>query len=146
MNGSFTKFEGSLALDPTDVTQSSVKLELDLTSVQLTPDQIIQSIFVQTALAHLRQQKTSFVSETIQRVKGQSFLITGMYTWQGKSKRTTVPVEIVRASPTLSEIRLLLNGKAKDGDSPPELSQLGGLSANGSKGWAEGTFVFTNNK
>lgn len=68
-----------------------------------------------------------------------------MYTWQGKSKRTTVPVEIVRASPSLSEIRLLLNGKANDGDSPPELSQLGGLNAAGSKGWAKGTFVFTNN-
>jgi polyisoprenoid-binding protein YceI len=145
MNGAFTSFRGKLLLDPKDVTKSKVDLSLDLRSAQLLPDQILQAVFLQTAVAHLKQPETSFVSERIEPYKGKMYLIHGIYTWQGKQKRATVPVEILQAAPHRSEVRLALSGTAKDGETPPELKQLGNFTPAGSKGWAKATFVFTSN-
>ena len=145
MNGSFSKFNGALLLDPKEVTRSKINLSLDLRSAQLLPDQIIQSIFLQTAIAHLKQPEATFVSERIEPTGGKKYLIHGVYTWQGKSKRTAVPVEIVAASPSRSEVRVHMSGQAKEGETPQELQKLGGISASGSKGWAKGTFIFASN-
>lgn len=145
MSGSFSKFNGTLLLDPQEVTNSKVNLSLDLRSAQLLPDQIIQTIFLQTAIAHLKQPESTFISERIESLGGKRYLMHGVYTWQGKSKRTSVPVEIVSASPYRSEVRVHMSGQAKEGEPPKELQKLGGLSASGSKGWAKGTFIFTSN-
>jgi polyisoprenoid-binding protein YceI len=142
MNGAFTKFGGHIVLDLEDVTRSQVSLSLDLRSAQLSPDQILQAVFLQTAVAHLRPPETSFVSKLIERKKEKTYLVHGAYQWQGKTRNTTVPVQIIQVTPSRAEVRVLMNGAAKPGESPDELRALGDISLVGTKGWAKGTFVF----
>jgi len=139
MNGEFTRFSGKLVLNPTNVEDSTVSLMLDLRSLQLPPDQLIQTIFAQTALAQVKQPEPIFTSDSISRISGSRYSVAGMYTWQGKKKPTQFPIEILKASQSESIIKVALNGDTKNKDAPPE---LGGMEIAGSRGWAKGVLVF----
>ena len=139
--GSFTDFKGTLQLDPERLERSLVQLTLNLHSAQLRPDQILQNVFLQTALSRVEPPTTTFKSTSIRKERGDTFVVTGSYTWMGKSKTVTVPIRLVRSSATSTEIQLLLNGTLKDKEAPPEL-QAFAPDAKGSKGWAKATLVF----
>jgi polyisoprenoid-binding protein YceI len=141
LNGSFTDFKGTLQLDPENLERSLVQLTLNIQSAQLRPDQILQNIFLQTALSRVDPPTTTFKSTSIRKDRGDTFLVTGAYTWMGKSKTTSIPIRLVRSSASSTEIQLLLNGTLKDKEAPQELQALA-PDAKGSKGWAKATLVF----
>jgi polyisoprenoid-binding protein YceI len=141
MNGAFKDFKGLLALDPDRLERSFVQVSLNLQSAQLSPDQILQAVFLQTALARVNPPTTIFKSTSITKDRGDSYLVTGTYTWMGKSKMADVPIRIVSASPLKTEVRILLNGVLHEKNAPRELSTLAPGSA-GSKGWAKAILVF----
>ena len=141
MQGSFKDFSGELLLNPTKIESSKIKLSLNLASAQLPPDQLLQAIFLQTALARFKQHSGTFESTSIEKIRDNTYLVTGNYTWMKRTKRTTLPVQIIRASPAVTEIKLLLDGAVQAKDLQPETAQLApGLQ--GSKGWAQATLVF----
>jgi polyisoprenoid-binding protein YceI len=141
MKGAFKEFKGTLALDLNQLERSLVNVTLNLQSAQLSPDQILQAVFLQTALANVNPPTTTFKSTSITRGKGDTYLVTGTYTWMGKTKMTSVPIRIVKSSPLKTEIRLLLNGALQEKDAPQQLSAIAPGAA-GSKGWAKATLVF----
>jgi len=145
MNGAFNDFQGSLLLDPDHLERSSVQLTLDLQSAELRPDQILQMVFLQTALSQIQPSTTSFKSTSITRQQGDTYLVTGLYIWMGRSKSASVPIKLVKSNLQTTEIRLALNGTLKDKDAPKELKEVA-PDAKGSSGWAKGTLVFLREK
>jgi polyisoprenoid-binding protein YceI len=141
MQGALKDFKGTLSLDLDQLERSFVKMTLNLQSAQLSPDQILQAVFLQTALAHVNPPSTTFESTSIAKGKGDTYLLSGMYTWMGKRKSATVPIRIMSASPTKTEIRLLLSGVLQEKEAPRELAAIAPGSA-GSKGWAKANLVF----
>ncbi len=141
MQGALKDFKGTLSLDLEQLERSFVKMTLNLQSAQLSPDQILQAMFLQTALAHVNPPTTTFESTSISKGKADTYLLSGMYTWMNKRKNATVPIRILSASPTKTEIRLLLSGVLQEKEAPRELTAIAPGSA-GSKGWAKATLVF----
>lgn len=142
MNGSFREFSGSISLDPEAITQADIDLSLTLSSAQLPPDQILQAVFIQTALSRFPQKSSSFRSSEIEHIKNNSYLIHGTYTWMNKRKPASVPVEITKATPSLTEIRVLVDGAFTAKGVPGEFSDVA-TSARGSRGWSKAVLVFS---
>lgn len=141
MQGVLKDFKGTLSLDLEQLERSFVKMTLNLHSAQLSPDQILQAVFLQSALARVDPPSTTFESTSITKGKGNTHLLSGIYTWMGKRKNATVPIRIMNASPNKTEIRLLLSGVLQEKQTPRELTAIAPGSA-GSKGWAKATLVF----
>lgn len=141
MNGSFRSYTGNLRLDPQDLTRSQVAVSLNLSSAQLPPDQILQNVFLQTALSRIRQKETTFQSDSITKQPDGTYLVSGTYEWLSKVKRAAFPVQVVKMSPSLTEIRLLLNGSLKQGQDSQEVKKFAPMAL-GSKGWAKANLVF----
>jgi polyisoprenoid-binding protein YceI len=142
MNGSFREFSGAISLDTEAITESNIDLSLTLSSAQLPPEQILQAVFIQTALARFPQKSSSFRSSGIEHLKDNSYLIHGTYTWMNKRKPASVPVEIVKATPSMTEIRVLMDGSFTAQGVPGELSDVA-TSARGSRGWSKAILVFS---
>lgn len=145
MTGGFSDFKGTLALDTNRVERSSINLSLNLQSARLSPDQILQAVFLQTALTHVRPPTVAFKSSSITKSTNNTYLVTGTYTVMGRDQVATVPFQLVNLSALRTEIRLLLSGALKERDTPRELSAIAPGSA-GSKGWAKATLVFVKAK
>jgi polyisoprenoid-binding protein YceI len=145
MKGDFSDFKGTLALDPHRLERSSVNLSLNLQSARLSPEQILQAVFLQTALTHVRPPTVAFKSSSITKSTHNTYLVTGTYTVMGRTQVATVPFQLVNLSALRTEIRLLLSGALKERDTPRELSAIAPGSA-GSKGWAKATLVFVKTK
>jgi polyisoprenoid-binding protein YceI len=141
MNGSFREFGGSVSLDPDSITRSQIELSLALSSAQLPPDQLLQAVFIQTALSRFPQKSSTFQSTEIEHVENDTYLVHGTYSWMNKRKQASVPVEITKATPSLTEIRLLLDGSFTNKGVPPEFSNLA-ESAHGARGWSKALLVF----
>lgn len=139
MNGTFRDFSGAVLLDPSSVTNSQVSFSLSLSSAKLPPDQVLQAVFLQTVLAKLPEHQTTFTSTSIEHLQGSRYLIHGTYSWFNKQRKAAVPVEIHRASPTLTEIRLLLDGSLHDGRGTSALAQ----SVEGAHGWTKAVLIFS---
>ena len=139
MNGDLTGYSGLLALNSRGLEHSSLELTLNLQSARLSPDQVLQAVFLQTALARVREPKPTFRSSAIRRNGNNSLLVDGAFTWEGKVRKATVPLQLVRSSPALTELRLLFDGTMKGHQVPPELSGLGASTASG---WAQATLIF----
>jgi polyisoprenoid-binding protein YceI len=142
MNGSFREFGGSVSLDPYSITRSRIELSLALSSAQLPPDQILQAVFIQTALSRFPQKSSTFQSTEIEHLENDTYLIHGTYSWMNKRKPASVPVEITKATPSLTEIRLLLDGSFTNKGVPSEFSNLAD-SAQGARGWSKAVLVFS---
>ena len=134
-DGEFTDFVGEFLLNPSNLENSKFKMAIDLRSAVLPPDQMMQSILLQSLLQNARIERSTFESTSlIAQGKGR-YQVVGNYTWRGKTKSTEVPIHILKSSPQLSEIRILLKG----GLDPKEVP----LGGNGSiLGSTEGRLVF----
>ena len=141
MNGSFEEFRGSFKLDPENVTQSELELTLNLRSLTLPPDQLMQALFAQGILARVAPSPNSFRSSSIERTAGNSYLIHGNYTWMSKVKKVSLPIKILEASPKRSEIQLLIEGSFVKRDVPSQYEALAS-GAVGSRGWTKAKLVF----
>lgn len=142
MNGSFRDFSGALSLDPTEITNSDLSVSLTLSSAQLPPDQILQAVLLQSVIARVANRASTFESSSIEHLEGSRYLVNGTYTWMNKRKPASVPIEVERATPSLTEIRLLLDGSFRNKNIPGEFAPLA-QSAEGSKGWTKALLVFT---
>lgn len=142
MNGSFKDFRGTIDFNPDSITDSNLELTLSLSSAQLPPDQMLQAVFLQTAIARFANHPSTFESTSIEHLHGKTYMINGSYTWMNKRKTASIPVELSKATPTLTEIRLFLDGSFTNKNAPSELSNLA-ASAQGSKGWTKAVLVFT---
>lgn len=141
MNGKFRDFSGSVLLDPSSVTNSQITLSLSLSSAKLPPDQVLQAVFLQTVLAKLPEHQTTFTSTSLEHLEGPRYMVHGTYSWFNKQRNAAVPIEIHKASPSLTEIRLLLDGSLQDSRGTSPLAQ--GMS--GSRGWTKAVLVFSPN-
>jgi len=97
----------------------------------------MQAIFVQTALQYLKEKTVRFDSGEIVKTSDKDLLIRGVYTWQGKSKRAEVPVQLVMSSGNRSEFVIALAGNAK-----PSATELKGVPAGVWRGKAGAKLVF----
>lgn len=138
MNGSFSDFTGSMLLDPSSVTNSQISLSLSLSSAKLPPDQVLQAVFLQTVLAKLPERRTTFTSTSLEHLQGPRYIVHGTYSWFNKLRKAAVPVEIHKASPSLTEIRLFLDGSLQESRSGSPLAQ----SMDGSSGWTKAVLLF----
>ncbi len=142
MNGSFKDFSGELLLDPRGLEESKISLALNLASAQLPPEQILQAIFLQTTLARFQDQSGTFTSTSIEPLGKGQFIVTGNTTWANKTKETSVPIEVLKLSPSRAEIKFLLDGTVRPQDVQPNVAKIApGIS--GSRGWAKATLVFS---
>jgi hypothetical protein len=139
MNGSFHDFSGTVLLDPSSVTNSQITLSLALSSAKLPPDQLLQAMFLQTLLAKLPEHHTTFTSTSLEHLQGARYMVRGTYSWFNKRRAAEVPIEIHKASPSRTEIRLLLDGSLHDSRSASPMAQ--GMS--GSHGWTKAVLVFS---
>jgi polyisoprenoid-binding protein YceI len=139
MNGSFRDFSGTVLLDPSSVTNSHISLSLSLSSARLPAEQILQAVFLQTVIAKLPEHHTTFTSTALEHLQGSRYMVHGTYSWFNKQRKASVPIEIQKASPSLTEIRLLLDGSLHDGRNTSLLAQ----GMDGSRGWTKAVLVFS---
>jgi len=141
MNGNLKTFNGNVTLDPNGSTISGLTVALQLDSAQLPPDQMLQGIFLQSVIARLQQRIATFRSDSISSVTGNQYLATGSYTWHNKTRRATVPFQLIRVSPSATELRVLMRGGLTDATTPQELASAA-PGASQSSGWAQAKLVF----
>ncbi len=139
MNGSLRDFSGTVILDPSAVTNSQLSLSLALSSVKLPPDQVLQAVFLQTVLAKLPTKQTTFTSTKLEHVAGSRYMAHGTYSWLNKQRQATVPIEILRASPSLTEIRVVLDGSLHDSNASSAITQ----GIDGAHGWTKAVLIFS---
>lgn len=142
MQGQVKTFGGSVTLDPESTKLSELSVSVQLDSAQLSPDQMLQAIFLQSVIARLRQRVATFKSATIEHVGGDDYLAHGAYSWHNKSRRATIPFELIRSAPSSTELRVLMRGSLTDATTPQELADTA-PGASQSAGWARATLVFT---
>jgi polyisoprenoid-binding protein YceI len=142
MNGSFQDFRGKFELNPDDLTDSSLELTLNLSSLTLPPDQLMQALFVQGILSRVASQPNTFRSTRIEHTSGNSYLLHGNYTWMNKLKKVSVPITIQEASVRRTQIHLILEGAFVGRNVPQQYEGLA-ASAKGTEGWTKGVLVFT---
>lgn len=142
MNGSFQDFRGRFELNPHRITDSSLELTLDLSSLTLPPDQLMQALFVHGIISRVAPSPNTFRSSRIEHTSGNSYLLHGNYTWMNKLKKVTVPITIQEASVRRTQVHLLLEGAFVGRDIPQQYQGLA-ATAKGTEGWTKGVLVFT---
>lgn len=142
MNGSLSDFNGSIVIDNQNLSLSHVRFSMDLTSAQLPPNQVLQAVMLQTLLSRLRNERTTFESSAIEHLRDSTYLVSGSYNWLHKPRQAEIPIQVVRASSTHTEIKITVNGPLKNPRSnPSEFSGLGEVP-NNSSGWAKANLIF----
>lgn len=141
MNGQLKTFTGSITLNPDGSAISRIDITLQLDSAQVPPDQMLQGIFLHSVIAKLNQRVATFRSSSVEKVTGSDYIATGACTWHRSERRATIPFRLVRASPTSSELRVLMKGALTDATTPKELTAAA-PAASESSGWARATLVF----
>jgi polyisoprenoid-binding protein YceI len=145
MSGQLQTFTGTITLNGDGSAVSELTMTVQLDSAQLPPDQMLQGIFLHSVIARLRQNVATFRSSTIERSEVGEYRATGSYTWHNRSRPATLPFRIVQASPTHSELRILMRGALTDATTPKELSSAA-PGASQSSGWARATLIFARPK
>lgn len=141
MNGSLKDFSGDILIDPSNIESSRISFSTALSSATLPPHQVMQAILLQSILARVEHKRTSFQSTRIEHRGGKNYLVHGTYSWGNSLKELSLPVEITRASPTMTEIRFKARESFRQQASPSEFAELAD-SARGSSGWASARLVF----
>lgn len=141
MQGHVKTFGGSVTINPEERGISDLLLSVQLDSAQLPPDQMLQGIFLQSVIARLQQRTATFRSNSIERLSGDNYLASGTYTWHNRNRHATIPFQLVRSAPSVTEIRVLMRGALTDSTTPKELADTA-PGASQSAGWARATFVF----
>jgi polyisoprenoid-binding protein YceI len=142
MNGSFRDFRGKFQLHPNNITDSTLELTLDLSSVALPPDQLVQALFVQGIISRVAPSPNTFRSSRIEHTSGNSYLLHGSYTWMNKLQKVTVPITLQEASARRTQVHLFLEGAFVGRNIPQQYEGLA-ASAKGTEGWTKGVLVFT---
>jgi hypothetical protein len=88
MNGSFEDFRGRFELNPSQITDSTLELTLNLASVSLPPEQLMQALFVQGIIARVAPRPNTFRSSRLEHTSGSSYLLHGSYSWMNKMMST----------------------------------------------------------
>ncbi len=145
MNGQLQTFTGTITLTGDGPAISELAMTVQLDSAHLPPDQILQGIFLHSIIARLRQSVATFRSSTIERAGGDEYRAIGSYTWHQKSRPATLPFRLVRASPTHSELRIVMKGALTDATTPKELTSAA-PGASQSSGWTRATLIFARPK
>jgi polyisoprenoid-binding protein YceI len=145
MNGHLKDFTGTVILNPDGSAISELNVVVHLDSAQLPPDQMLQSIFLHSVLARLNQQAATFRSTSIERVRGNEYIASGSYGWHKKNRSATIPFQLIRTSPSATELRVLMRGGLTDATTPKELSSAA-PGASQSSGWTRATLVFVPQK
>ena len=141
MNGQLKTFTGSITLNPDGSAISQIDVTLELDSAQVPPDQMLQGIFLHSVIAKLNQRVATFRSSSVEKISGGDYIATGAYTWHNRNRRATIPFRLVRASPSNSELRVLMRGALTDATAPKELTAAA-PAASQSSGWARATLIF----
>jgi polyisoprenoid-binding protein YceI len=145
MNGQVKTFSGTITLDADGSAVSQIAMTIQLDSAQLPPDQMLQGILLHSVIARINQRVATFQSSSIERLEGNDYRASGSYSWMNKNRPAVLPFRLVRASPTQSEVRILMKGALTDASTPKELSAAA-PGASQSSGWARATLVFARPK
>lgn len=138
-DGRFTDFAGNLRINGGDLKSAKVNLSLNIDSVSLPQDQIMQAILINTLIQRLRSKTATFESSAFEPLGGNEYLVSGIYTFEGKSKRGSLPIKLVSATPKKTEIRLNFLGQMKGKEA--EQSSLSNLGKS-VQGNAESKLIF----
>jgi polyisoprenoid-binding protein YceI len=142
MNGSFQDFKGRFELNSSRVTDSTLELTLNLASVSLPPEQLMQALFVQGIITRVAPRPNTFRSSRFEHTSGSSYLLHGNYSWMNRLKSVSVPVTILEATPTRTRMQLFLEGAFIGRNVPKQFEGLA-ASAKGTEGWTKAVLVFT---
>ncbi len=66
------------------------------------------------------------------------YLVSGTYTWMKSQKQAEVPIQLVQATPSKTESRIIVDEPIKPSS---KTFQFGDVY--GSSGWAKATLIFT---
>jgi polyisoprenoid-binding protein YceI len=141
MNGSFEDFRGRFELNPARITDSTLELTLNLASVSLPPEQLMQALFVQGIIARVAPRPHTFRSSRLEHTSGSSYLLHGSYSWMNKVKPVSVPITVLEASPKRTRLQLFLEGSFVGHNVPQQFEGLA-ASAKGTEGWTKAVLVF----
>ena len=145
MNGQLQTFAGTITLNAEGSAVSQIAMTVQLDSARLPPDQMLQGILLHSVIARIKQRVATFQSSSIERLEGNEYRASGNYSWMNKNRPAVLPFRLVSASPTQSEVRILMQGALTDASTPKELSSAA-PGASQSSGWARATLVFARPK
>jgi polyisoprenoid-binding protein YceI len=92
VSGSFTKFTGSVDVDPSDPTSAQVKVEIDTASINTGNEKRDDHLRNPDFFDAPKFPKTTFVSKKIEK-SGEGLKLTGDLTMHGVTKEVTLDVE-----------------------------------------------------
>jgi hypothetical protein len=141
MNGQLQDFSGTLALTEDGSAISQLNVTLNMGSAQLPPDQFFQSMLLHSVIARFQQQKATFKSSSIEHIRGNEYVANGSAIWQNRPRAASIPFQLLKVSPSKTEIKVIMRGGLGGATPPPELLAAG-PGARDSTGWARATLVF----
>ena len=102
--GHFEKFSGKIQLDPASLEQSSVRIEIDVASLQIEPDKLKKHLITDDFFMVNKFPKATFESTSIKQggSAGASHTITGNLTLRGTQKSISFPATISATDAALS--------------------------------------------
>lgn len=94
MQGEFHAFDGELLIDPADLAKSSVRVSIDVASVDMDVDKLNEHLKAKDFFDAANQPKLSFTSTKVE-IKGENALaVTGDLTLLGVTKPVTLAVTL----------------------------------------------------
>lgn len=90
VDGRFKDFEGSITLDPNDLTKSSVKVSVKTASVDTDNESRDNDLRNSEFLDVAKYPEMTFVSDKIEK-RGEGYVAIGTFTLKGVSKKIELP-------------------------------------------------------
>ncbi len=100
VDGSFSRFQAQVNLDPARLQSSSVSFTVDTSSVVFPAEDIGRELAKPDWLDSARFPSANFESSRIRDLGGQRYEITGTLTIKGHAHEVTFPVTLSQSGPT----------------------------------------------
>lgn len=98
MQGEFRAFDGELAIDPEDLTRSSVSVSIDAASIDMDVDKLNEHLKTKDFFDVANHSKLAFRSSKVE-VRGENALaVTGDLTLLGVTRPVTLEVKLKRVA------------------------------------------------
>ena len=97
VDGSFSKFQAQVNLDPTRLQSSSVSFTVDVSSVDFPSDDVQKELAKPDWFDTAHFPKAEFKSSRIRDLGGGRYEISGTLTIKGRAREVTFPVSLSRS-------------------------------------------------
>src|SRR3954451_1628140 len=93
VDGRFKDFDGTISLDPNDITKSSVKVTVKTASVDTDNQSRDNDLRTSEFLDVAKYPEMTFVSDKIEK-RGDGYVATGTFTLKGVAKKIELPFAV----------------------------------------------------